>query len=130
MTRLRAMAGGYLDFAVASPAHYRVMFLPELKDSAALHEKSLSTMLQFVALLREARSDLDEPSAQALAISAWSTLHGFALLTLDGLVVEKEGFPPWSVLCDACVQNVVAMISAAKGSGHDDETSAAAAGHR
>lgn len=110
--RLRAMAHGYLAFAVAAPAHYRVMFLPELKDVASLHEKSIGTLLQFVALLREARPDLDEAGARGLAIVGWSALHGFALLSIDGLIVEKEGFPAWSALRDACVAHVTAMVQA------------------
>jgi AcrR family transcriptional regulator len=97
----KAVALAYIDFAIANPAQYRVMFGPEVArtdDLPALQATSRS-VLGFVAtgierLQAEGQVGPGDPWSMAVAI--WAMLHGLVMLTLDGL---SEGVaPPMSVL--------------------------------
>jgi AcrR family transcriptional regulator len=85
----RAMGAAYVQFAIANPSHYRVMFGafkdlcerdPELAaDAHASFEVLLDavTTLQADGLLRA-----DPP--ETLAQYIWATVHGVAMLAIDG----------------------------------------------
>ena len=85
----KAMGAAYVRFAVANPAHYRVMFGgfkdlcerdPELAaDATAAFQVLMDALLalQSAGLVRS-----DEP--QELAEFIWATVHGVAMLTIDG----------------------------------------------
>lgn len=84
-----AMGAAYLQFAVAHPAHYRVMFGrfvesgerdPELVCEA---EGAFGTLVEaLVALQREGLARADDPLLQARFV--WSVTHGIAMLAIDG----------------------------------------------
>lgn len=92
---LDQMGVAYVRFAVASPAHYRVMFgrfvepsagLPELATEAA---GALSALVDALIALQGA--DLvrrDEPMTQARFV--WALVHGVAMLAIDGQVREPD----------------------------------------
>jgi AcrR family transcriptional regulator len=84
-----AMGRAYHRFALANPAHYRVMFggfkdlckrAPELEADAAAAFAVLVDAL--IALQRDGLVRPDEP--RALAEFIWATVHGVAMLAIDG----------------------------------------------
>jgi len=84
-----AMGEAYVQFAVAHPAHYRVMFGrfvesgmrdPQLIEEAEAAFQALVTAL--VEQQREGRVRRDDPLL--LARLVWSVVHGIAMLTLHG----------------------------------------------
>jgi AcrR family transcriptional regulator len=101
--QLVAMAEAYLAFASAHPAHYRVMFLPELKtvpDEAfhAVADRAFGLLLERVIA---ARPDEPESTRRMLAAAIWAALHGLSLLAIDGLL-EKMFPKPARMMRDAC----------------------------
>jgi AcrR family transcriptional regulator len=84
----------YVDFACEHPAHFRIMFRPELVDLHLHHEadctatKAFCHVPELVMGLFQAGLPEDigiEPMSALL----WSTVHGFACLLLDGSLGEK-----------------------------------------
>lgn len=85
--RLRAMGKAYVRFAVAHPAHFRIMFVrlvdvplyPSLKVAA---DRAFATLLaaivegQKAAVVRRGRPE-------EIALLVWSTVHGLAMLWIE-----------------------------------------------
>jgi AcrR family transcriptional regulator len=79
----------YVRFAIENPAHYRVMFGPELTDRSAHEDLSRAAKAAFDGL----RSSLRECAGAGLfadndielrAMRAWALVHGLSLLYIDG----------------------------------------------
>jgi AcrR family transcriptional regulator len=69
--RLVAIGVAYVCFGYRHPAHYRLMFGPELVSGSAAYQVLADTMAAF-------------PGAGATgALAAWSLVHGLTLLTID-----------------------------------------------
>jgi Tetracyclin repressor-like, C-terminal domain len=88
-----AMGAAYVRFAVANPAHYRVMFGgfvdPEVRDPELATEaegafQALADAL--IALQREALFQGDDPVLMARYV--WALVHGVAMLGIDGQLRE------------------------------------------
>ncbi|MCX5391165.1 TetR/AcrR family transcriptional regulator [Streptomyces sp. NBC_00094] len=78
---LRERGVRYVRFATDHPAHFQVMFQPELlrtddPELLAAKERASAELRAGVAGLRTA------PDARAAGIAAWSLAHGFATLLL------------------------------------------------
>jgi AcrR family transcriptional regulator len=76
----------YVGFAVGHPAHFAVMFRPELyrsDDPELIAAKALAgeSLRRGVAPFAAAESG---PAPQDAALAAWSLVHGFATLWLSG----------------------------------------------
>jgi AcrR family transcriptional regulator len=90
-TGLKGIALAYVRFALDNGPEYRLMFGAELAvtdDLPSLRETSRS-VLEFVAqgMSQLQKQGLVGPGdPMMLAVSTWSTLHGLAMLTLDGQV--------------------------------------------
>ena len=86
---LKLVAKAYVEFGLANPAEYRVMFGPEVAitdDLPTLRETGRG-VLGFVAEgIRQAQgAGLVGPGDPWLmAVATWATLHGLVTLTLDG----------------------------------------------
>lgn len=83
---LRTVALAYIRFALDNPAHFAVMFRRDLlrTDDAALVEaraRSGAVLERGVAHLIPGRDGADRRTVQ---LAAWSLVHGFASLWLDG----------------------------------------------
>lgn len=96
--RLKAIGAAYIDFARARPGAFRLMFRTELLDMQhpALREASDRG---FAVLAMTVATLVRDPSrAQPLAVLAWSMVHGFATLVLDGHFVHAcpPGLEPGS----------------------------------
>lgn len=88
--RLREQGLGYVRFAAAHPGRFQLMFRRDLlnEQHAGLQESgdlALSRLEQTIRLERGLAPDtpLDD-SARAAVLAAWSVVHGFAHLLLDG----------------------------------------------
>jgi AcrR family transcriptional regulator len=86
---LEAMGEAYVRFAVAHPAHYRVMFGGYVRDASADSDLAREGAGAFqvlvdalVSLQKLGRVRRDNPLA--LAQYVWATVHGIAMLAIDG----------------------------------------------
>jgi AcrR family transcriptional regulator len=84
--RLVEMGVAYVDFALQHRPHFKVMW--EGGVAKANYPEMRQTAHQAYLLLEEAAKDL-HPRAhparqQALVRAAWSVVHGYAMLTLEG----------------------------------------------
>jgi AcrR family transcriptional regulator len=93
---LRAVAEQYVAFAIDRESEYRLMFGSELAHSDDLPELSHASRAVF-DLLRSGISGLKEQrliadrSVDDVAVTCWATMHGLAMLVLDGQVPGGDG---------------------------------------
>ncbi len=86
----------YVRFALANPAAFEVMYRPHLlhADDPKLREAQASASLPlFVAMDELATLDSSIDPGPA-AVAAWSIVHGFATLWLNGDLPQAEGSDP------------------------------------
>ena len=88
--RLRKQGIGYVRFALTYPGRFQLMFRRDLlsHDHAALHAAGERTLMQLEETIRAMRSIPPgrpmDATARAELLAAWSMVHGFAHLALDG----------------------------------------------
>jgi len=85
--RLAWTGWAYVMFAAKHPAHFGLMFRPELRhaEDEAFVAASRAAYDFLLACVREASPDLtDEHTLKIRATAAWSSAHGLATLWLDG----------------------------------------------
>lgn len=92
--RMAACGEQYVRFACEHPAHFRVMFRPELVDVgrfASLECQADGAFAQLVRLVDGVIADgLADPAERDAVVSfAWSLSHGLASLLLDGPLAKK-----------------------------------------
>lgn len=107
-----AMAEAYVTFALTHPSHYRVMFLPEVKESPEAEEFHAAGERAYNVLLRQiarARPGESEREHHVLATTIWAALHGISMLGIDGIL---QNTLPKSQLRKAC-QTILGMALAA-----------------
>lgn len=84
--QLAAAGRGYVHFALAHPAHFRLMFRPELCEGA---EPSLAgaaaygLLVEAVTAVQQGGEAPRREAATQIAL-CWSAVHGLASLLLDG----------------------------------------------
>ena len=93
---------GYVRFAIEHPAHYRVMFGPEIPDKRAYDGLYRAATSAYEALRSSLRACVSaglfgEDQVELRAMRAWAEVHGLASLFLDGQfnvedVISKEAF--------------------------------------
>jgi AcrR family transcriptional regulator len=92
----RSMGVAYVRFAVANPAHYRVMFGgfvalhvddPELVAEG--HGAFRALVDAITSLQRDGGLRGDDPALMALHV--WALVHGVAMLAIDGRLPEPDG---------------------------------------
>lgn len=92
--RLEALGRAYINFAISCPGYFRVMFHGDGKSSG-----SSAPGLRAFHLLRDAVLACQEAGTapagdpSALVLTAWSAVHGFATLWVDG-ALPFEGMRP------------------------------------
>ena len=84
-----AMGAAYVRFAVAHPAHYRVMFGGFIescaKDDAFVEEARAAFQVLVDALVEQQQAGLVRPDDPLLlARMIWSLVHGISMLAIDG----------------------------------------------
>ncbi len=113
---LEAMGEAYVQFAIAHPSHYRVMFGrfvesglrdPELiQEAGAAFQALLDALLE---LQREGLARPDDPPTQARFV--WSVVHGVAMLAIDGQL--RECHDNGAGLIEYAVRRIQAAITTA-----------------
>lgn len=97
IAKLRAQGMGYVRFAAAHPAHYRVMFgrLVDIPKYPSLHvaaDKAFNALLGSIVAAQAAKAiRAGDPTEHALV--AWSTVHGLAMLWIDCALGGPSGAP-------------------------------------
>ncbi|MDB4970155.1 MAG: TetR family transcriptional regulator [Myxococcales bacterium] len=96
LLRFRALGVAYVRYAVAHPGHFKVMFSSELHEAEqspelrAAGEPTLQALVDCLAEGQRAGVVRDgEPAA--LAVPAWSIVHGIAMLLIDGQLAALVG---------------------------------------
>jgi AcrR family transcriptional regulator len=83
-----AMGAAYVQFAVAHPAHYRVMFgadllIVENEELKREGDGAFAVLVQAITTLqRERLARRDDPEQMARFV--WAAVHGVAMLAIDG----------------------------------------------
>ncbi|MBI5069307.1 MAG: TetR/AcrR family transcriptional regulator [Deltaproteobacteria bacterium] len=89
VARMAALGEAYVDFALRHPSHFRIMFGPWLRETECVPGVGPSGKDPFQLLVET----LDEAAAAGVIpaearagaeVVAWSTVHGFAALVVDG----------------------------------------------
>ena len=81
----------YVQFAVTFPAHFRVMFLPQLRQPGRfpalwdLRQQVYRQLEESLSLLKD-RDLLSGADIGDIALTSWATVHGLATLLVDGQV--------------------------------------------
>lgn len=79
----------YVRFAIENPAHYRVMFGPELPDKSVYEDLSIAARAAYDSLRSTLRlcagaGLFADSDIELRAMRAWALVHGLALLYIDG----------------------------------------------
>lgn len=94
--RLWMQGIGYVRFALTYPGRFHLMFRRDLlsQDHAALLEAGERTLAQLEHTIRAIRSLADDQALDAetriAVLAAWSMVHGFAHLALDGKLASMH----------------------------------------
>ncbi len=89
VSRMRAMGIAYLRFALDNQAHFRVMFSHKFGDLSRypeIRETSLESKNLMLSIIQEGQQQglyIEAEPTELIALQ-WASLHGLALLTLNG----------------------------------------------
>ena len=111
-----AMGIAYVDFAVAHPSHYRVMFggfVESCAKDAGLHRRSDGGVRRAGRLARRAAAGRPGPPRrpELMARFIWSVVHGIAMLAIDGQLGGED--TPREALTHYATGRLRAAIAAA-----------------
>lgn len=109
---LRALGLAYVRHAVEHPAHFRVMFGPEVADKTAhpglgAAERGTFGLLHDTIARCQDAGVLRAGDREPMAIALWSLVHGLAALLVAGQV---EGGRRWTAATEATARAVTASI--------------------
>ena len=104
-TGFEAMAKAYVQFAVAHPSHYRVMFggfiESAAKDDAFIGEAKAAFQVLVDALIEQQNTgDIRRDEPVLMARYVWALVHGIAMLVIDGQVsgaAQREALEQYAV---------------------------------
>ena len=119
--RLMAVGAAYVRYAQDNPAAFRLMFRTELWETTtvgdeanrgalmAAGEAAFHVLLDGITIC-QADGSIPPGDPQLIALTAWSTVHGLAMLLLDGLAgVHKHGDWPQGAQ-DVLIESVLARL--------------------
>ncbi|WP_299729115.1 TetR/AcrR family transcriptional regulator [Devosia sp.] len=87
--RIAMMGQAYVNFALANPNLFRLMFSPELKrDNRPGLRMAADAAFD---TLRAVTAALPEGDKRIAALKAWAQVHGLAVLLLDGQIARRDG---------------------------------------
>ena len=90
--QLAAAGRGYVHFALAHPAHFRLMFRPDLCEGAppsAAGAAAYGLLVEAVTAV-QAGGEAPRRDSEALVTLCWSAVHGLASLFLDGPMASAD----------------------------------------
>lgn len=121
VAQLHAAGRAYIDFAIANPAHFRLMFRREKLDqnNARLQSAGEGAFGELKSALALAMGQPADADLTAQQLAAWSTVHGYASLLLEGQLAPFCGVdqPEHSggALGDAVLATLFAGLAAKRG---------------
>ena len=91
--RIRAIARGYVSFAIEHPEHFAVVFRPELYDEEdpglrAVGDRNFGLLADAVEEAQRTGWCTSQDSLE-LAVATWAAIHGMATLWVEGLVDQR-----------------------------------------
>lgn len=92
--RLQAIGEAYVAFALAHPAHFKLMFRSELvrtEDHEKAHACAQSAFDLLVGVVNDVVRESRGRADASLVLAAWSMAHGMATLMLEGKLGPKFG---------------------------------------
>lgn len=119
LARIRALGTAYVRYARDDPERFKLLWRPELREGADLEEVEVAGERSYqplVQALERARASGavtadHDPGEQALA--AWSTVHGLAMLLIDGpLRIEVIGRREADRLTNGVLDTLVSGLAA------------------
>lgn len=112
---MAAIGRAYVDFGLANPEYYVVMFRPEMVDGDH-PELDESGGQAFAALVATVRGCLAPGTADDVVLTvsmvAWSTVHGFVSLSHDVPMMKAEYIPVLAGMADPVVDTLLAGLRA------------------
>ena len=91
----QSLLEAYVEFALANPGHFRVMFRSDLCDMENAPELQAFADAAFDLLVDHVRTRLGDGASiddiRARATAMWSIAHGFATLYIEGPLEKKIG---------------------------------------
>lgn len=95
MRRLVILGEGYVAYAVAHPAHYRLMFGKRMVERAAYPALAQAAAHSYGILENAvadaiASGDLPAMPVKMLSTLSWSLVHGLSTLSNDGLLTDNS----------------------------------------
>ena len=87
----------YVRFALAHPAHFAVMFRPDLydqQDEELVRQRDAAAAVLLDAVGRDLGAGAGEQELLAGVVAAWSATHGFATLWVTGNLAFTEEADP------------------------------------
>ncbi|MEM9074429.1 MAG: TetR/AcrR family transcriptional regulator [Myxococcota bacterium] len=117
LERLTAAGTAYVRFAISHLGYFRVMFqrsLVELHDELSPIEEAQETFGTLVTLAEDAwkAGHGSHMAVEVLSLLAWSTVHGLAILIVEGTIASKPNLPPEDVLIDQVVGALSGLLKA------------------
>jgi len=95
LTALKRIGIGYVDYAIHHPAHYRLMFGQRMVERARYPDLYQASNTSFATLRNMIKRGIDEQlfrdlPLDVMTMTAWSLVHGMAMLTIDCLVKQPN----------------------------------------
>ena len=122
--QFKRMGIAYVRFAVSHPAHFRVMYCRELAEASPPPLRDYwgtnPSALRMAAVTTEAlsvRQDADEALVRTGVVSAWSLVHGLAMLWIDGPLRQVGGKEMSDEELDAMACTIIDFVVDAIGRG-------------
>ncbi len=93
LSALKRIGIGYVDYAIHHPAHYRLMFGQRMVERARYPDLYQASNISFATLRNTIKRGIDEKifrdlPLEIMTMTAWSLVHGMAMLTIDGCLVR------------------------------------------
>ncbi len=106
LTRFKAAGMAYIEFATSHAAYFKIMYHPLFADKSPypdLEKASLDTFHLIVAEISECRRRgfFQKADEREMALFAWTTVHGFASLAVNGQIRSKGYTRDLSTLADS-----------------------------
>jgi len=112
LRRFRAQGQAFIRFASSYPAHYRVMFSRHVPGAerfpglAAAGGAAMRELVDVIAACQKKRQ-LRRGDPERMAIAAWATVHGMAVILIDGQL-DRRRFP--AEIQPELIREVVDMV--------------------
>lgn len=99
LDRIRAIGAAYVRFAFEDPERFKLMWRPELRsvgDDSAVDVAGLASYQVLIDEVAAGQSagEIREEDTGLLSLAAWSVVHGFAVLVIDGPL--RDQLTAWS----------------------------------